>query len=381
MPWRDCTVVEERLRFVVLAQRRGEPFSLLCAEFGISRKTGYKWLRRYNQRGLDGLTDRSRRPRHSPGRISTEIERRIVELREQYPFWGARKLQVRLSKDAVHVGVSTVGRVLKRYGLIGAKADEKADVKRFARQEANELWQMDFKGEWWLGPGRKCYPLTVLDDCTRFNVGLWALGSQTAQKVKDRLERMFRQYGMPGQMLTDRGTPWYSAHGEHGWTKLSVWLMRLGIELLRSAAYHPETIGKEERFHRTLHWELVSRERWSSHEQWQMAFEQFRHRYNYVRPHEALQMRTPGELYTPSERRFPDKLPELQYPSGSRVRKVNERGLISYGAKSWFISEALAGEHVLIEENDKGFDVRFMNTVVKTVVPKCNLCPEHVCYP
>jgi transposase InsO family protein len=250
MGWCGKSVRDRRVELVIRA-KVGESLSALCREFGISRPTGYLWLRRFEQLGVAGIEERSRRPHRSPGQTSGELEERIESLRRERPDWGARKLAVLLAREGVVVPEITVHRVLKRRGLVtGRKAGAQARL-RFERDQPNQLWQMDFKGQ--KGAAVSIGPLSVLDDHSRYLVGLEQTGSTRAEAVRERLEGLFRSHGVPAAMLMDHGVPWWSAKvGGSGWTWLSVWLMRQGIRCVLSGVGHPQTQGKVERFHQSL---------------------------------------------------------------------------------------------------------------------------------
>ena len=247
MPWKTMEVREQRVRFVVAASRQEKPFCQLCQEFGISRPTGYAWLGRYQQHGIEGIREQSRRPQRSPRQTAGELERQVVQYRLRYPDWGARKLRVVLGREGVVLTRSTIHRILLRYDLVREDERRTEAVRRFEREHPNQLWQMDFKGpKGWPG---SVGPLSVLDDHSRYVVMLKALGSTRRVSVQEQLEQAFRDCGVPEAMLMDHGVPWWSARSPSGFTHLSVWLMKQGIELCWSGIRHPQTQGKVERFH------------------------------------------------------------------------------------------------------------------------------------
>src|SRR6266513_3838512 len=242
MPWKPETVMEQKVEFVVRAKSGEECLSELCAEYGISRPTGYLWLRRYEENGtIAGLTERSRRPHRSPKRTSSEWEARVLQLRDE-KGWGARKLAFVLAKRGVSLHTQTVHRILERHGRIREGESVRLAVRRFAREQCNELAQMDFKGEYQLNEG-KCYPLSLLDDCSRYLLGLWPLSSTGAEGVYRTLKAHFKSVGVPQAMLVDHGTPWYGTTSQHGLTWLSVWLIKQGVRLTYSGGVHPQTQG------------------------------------------------------------------------------------------------------------------------------------------
>ena len=257
MAWGAMAVRDQRVRFVVRAERREESVSALCEEFEISRPTGYRWLRRYQQEGVAGIEEQSRRPHHNPGRTSATIEEQVVELRRQRPDWGARKLQVLLQRQGTRLATRTVHRILVRQGLVREEDSHSAAPQRFEREAPNQLWQMDFKSP--KGWDEPVGPLSVLDDHSRYLIALAQTGCTQAQAVRERLEEAFGRCGVPEEMLMDHGTPWWNAEAPSGWTGLTVWLMKQGI-VCRFGRYRPpQTQGKVERFHGAL--EMARRRR------------------------------------------------------------------------------------------------------------------------
>ena len=354
MPWKEADRVSLRREFVSLALGGGTKMRELCRRFGVSRKTGYKWLQRYQAKGKDGLMDLSRRPHVSPLRMRSEMEREVLKMRGVHPRWGGRKIHARLrALGYEHVPVpSTITEVLRRNGrLDAAEAMKHAPWKRFERRSPNELWQMDFKGHFPLRRGR-CHPLTVLDDHSRFALAVQACADQQEQTVKEKLVGVFRRYGLPGQVLVDNGPPWGSRE-EHRHTRLTVWLMRVGVRVVHGRPYHPQTQGKDERFHRTLQTEVLGDGRFEELGECQRRFDQWRDVYNLERPHEALRMAVPGSRYTPSEREYPEVLPKIEYSPGDAVRKVQTSGELFYRGKTYTISKAFRGEAVALRPTDE----------------------------
>ncbi len=354
--------MSQRREFVLLANQPDHNLSRLCSRFGISRKTGYKWLRRFRERQLEGLCDLSRRPRSSPRRTSCDLEQTIVRLRKEHPAWGGRKLKARLVRmgERQVPSAGTITAILHRRGLINP-ADSAAHVpfRRFEHPEPNDLWQMDFKGEFRTAD-RYCYPLTVLDDHSRFALCLHACPDQTTNTVKEVLCTVFRRYGLPWRMTMDNGAPWRGTVG-YGWSRLTIWLIRLGIRVSHSRPFHPQTQGKDERFHKTLKVEVLRDFAWRDLSHCQLAFDPWRDCYNCERPHEALKMDVPASRYHPSVRPFPESLPPIEYPSDSIVRKVHGKGQIRFKGRTFFLSEALSGLQVAIRPRDPDgcFDVFF----------------------
>lgn len=353
MAWKECDRVSERREFVALASTECANMARLCRRFGISRKTGYKWLARHTAEGEAGLSDRSRRPRRVRSPTPDSMERAILAVRDAHPAWGARKIATVLKRkghpETELPAPSTITQILHRHGRIGERASsDRQPIQRFERAAPNELWQMDFKGEFRTGDRRYCYPLTLLDDHSRYSLCLRACTDQTRQTVQQRLTRLFQRYGLPWAMLMDNGTPWATAHRPGGHTRLSVWLMRLGIRVSNGRPGHPQTQGKEERFHRTLKVELLQDRSFRDHADAQRHFDPWRQMYNHERPHEALAMAVPAERYRPSPRPMPAALPPVEYGSGDHVRKVNRVGLVSFRGRRFKLSEAFGGEHVAL---------------------------------
>jgi transposase InsO family protein len=339
-----------RQEFVQLASASDANVSLLCRRFGISRKTAYKWLRR-SQTDPDGwLQKREPRPHHSPGRTCPEMEQLVVELRQQHPAWGARKLKRRL-EDLKHLHVparSTVNDILRRHGMIDTEeAAKHAPLCRFERAAPNELWQMDFKGDVKTAAGT-IHPLTVLDDHSRFNILLKACENQQNLTVKEALTAVMRLYGMPVSILADNGPPWGSYGTREYWTSLGAWLIRVGVSLRHGRPLHPQTQGKEERFHRTLNVEVLRSRPLRDRDHCQHEFDIFREIYNHQRPHEALEMNVPATRYVPSKREFPEELPPIEYGPDDQVRRVCQKGRISFRGRTHKIGEAFHGEPVAV---------------------------------
>lgn len=359
-----------RLEFVTLARKEGSHLTEICRRFGISRKMGYKWLERYDMEGIMGLQDRSRRPQTSPRRTPDPMEEAVLAVRQEHDTWGGRKIKARLQtlgwQDVP--AASTITEILRRHGCIDLEESGKHKAwNRFEAEAPNALWQMDFKGHFEAAEGR-CHPLTVLDDHLRYALGLQACPDEKGITVHQRLILVFRRYGVPEKILVDNGSPWGS-DGEHPFTLLTVWLMRQGIQVLHSRAYHPQTLGKDERFHRTL---------WAEVSQYcvglnlgacQERFEGWREMYNFERPHEALEMATPASRYTPSARSFQESLTPIEYSPGDQVRKVQQGGKISYRNREYVLPKAFYGQYVALRPTpqDGVMDVFFCNQKIMHV--------------
>jgi len=366
MAWRTTKVAEQRMEFVVAASRKEKSFKELCREFQISCRTGYTWWNRYKADGLGGMQERSRRPHHSPQRTKEETEKRVVELRQARPDWGARKLRKLLERESTHLQTSTIHRILLRYDLVRDNDRHCLATKRFEREKPNQLWQMDFKGP--KGWNQPVGPLSVLDDHSRYALALESTGNTQTQGVRTVLERVFRESGVPEEMLMDHGTPWFNTQGRLGWSKLTVWLMDRDIELFFSGRRHPQTQGKVERFHRSLTAALFRRGA-PVEEQRQAWLDAFRYEYNYVRPHEALQMRTPHQIWQKSLRPYQEQPPHWAYPRGSEVKEVDSIGQLRLDGRRYYISKALAGREVGLLEVEQRILVYYRRTLVCELDP------------
>lgn len=349
MPWREVSVMEERVAFVQLAQQEGVNRRELCRRFGISADVGYKWLTRWAAGDRD-LADRSRRPHSSPGRSSAALEAAVLAVRDAHPAWGARKIVRCLEwQGEPPPAASTVHAILARHGrIVPPRGGQAAASQRFEREAPNSLWQMDFKGWVKLDDGTRCHPLTVLDDHSRFALCLDACLNQTGDTVRQRLEKAFRLYGLPDAFFVDNGTPWGDPSGER-WTRFGVWLLKLGIDVLHSRPYHPQSRGKNERFHRTLAAELFDLRRLHDIAEAQRAFDRWRHIYNFERPHQGIGQAVPGSRYRPSPRAMPGRLPEPAYDEGEILRRVpTSKDYISFKGRLWKVPQAFRGELLAI---------------------------------
>ena len=360
----------QREEFVGLASQPDSNIRLLCRRFHVSPTTGYQLLGRYKDRGREGLLDGSRRPHHSPDRSSPVIEEAVLRLRDRHPAWGTRKLRRRLLDLGV-TGLpspSTVHQILLRHGRVDPRESAKPRAfQRFEHPAPNQLWQMDFKGHFATQNGR-CHPLTVLDDHSRFALGLQACADERTETVKDGLSCIFRRYGLPDRMTMDNGSPWGS-DSDHRFTKLTVWLIRLDIRVSHSRPYHPQTQGKDERLHRTLNEELLRRRTFSDLIDTQRAFDHWRHVYNFQRPHDALELAVPGSRYQPSPRNFPEILPPVVYQPGDLVRKVQNGGEIWFQGRPFKIGNAFFRQPVALRPSslDGLFDVFFCHQKIAQI--------------
>lgn len=356
MPWRICDRMELRREFVELAEGGKVAVRELCRRFGISAPTAYKWLARH--RAGEDLSDRSRRPGSSPGRTGTAMEDKILAARLDHPAWGGRKLK-RWLENKGEKGVpcaSTITEVLRRHDLLSVPPGASCrGWKRFEREEPNQLWQLDFKGWIPVSSGGRCHPLTMLDDHSRYNLLLEACAGENIAEVKPRLERAFTIYGLPSALLCDNGPPWGDNLGYV--TTLEVWLLRLGIKVYHGRPRHPQTQGKEERFHRTFKAEVLSRTtEWRDLRHCGTCFGEWREIYNRERPHEALGGDVPASRYQASRRSMPGSLPEAGgwYGGDDIVRKVKSKGEITFNNVCWAIGHAFRGQEVALRACGEG---------------------------
>lgn len=350
MPWQEVATVTLREQFVEAALEEDVTMAALCRQFQISRKTGYKWLGRYQAVGASGLQDRSRRPHRSPQQTPAEVEQQVLLERDRHPAWGARKLATVLERRGMAIpALSTITAILERHGRLDPlEASKHRPYQRFEATRPNELWQLDFKG--WralpAGAGR-CHPLSVLDDHSRWLVGLVACGNQQEVTVRSVLIRLFQETGMPERVLTDNGQPWGTGQ-PNSLTSLEVWLLRLGITVSHGRAWHPQTQGKVERLHRTLAAEVG--DWWSEPDLacCQARFDAWRTVYNLQRPHDALGLAVPESRYAPSVRCYPERLPTIDYGPGATVRTVQANGWLHYQGQRSRLSRALRGQRVAL---------------------------------
>jgi transposase InsO family protein len=370
MPFHEVSRMDARLEFVMLATAEGANVRGLCRRFGISPTTGYKWLERWRIDRAAGLQDQSRRPQHSPLRSAVAIEDAVLSVRAAHPAWGGRKIARRL-KDLGHEAVpapSTVTAILKRHGVeLGAFGGGLSAFTRFERARPNELWQMDFKGHVALHGGR-LHPLTVLDDHSRFSVVLAACADQRTETVKQQLIIAFRRYGLPERLITDNGSPWGDGPGSP-FTPLGVWLIEHGIRISHSRPYHPQTMGKDERFHRSLKAEVLSGPPFADLVAAERAFDRWRCVYNTQRPHDALELAVPASRYQPSPRDYIETVAPFEYAPGDIVRRVQQGGYVSLHGRHIKIPKAFRGKAVAFRPttHDGVFDVVFGTQKITTL--------------
>lgn len=359
--------MSQRAEVVVLGSGDNACVSDLARRYGVSRKTVYKWRARHA--AGESLEDRSHRPHVSPARTAAAMEQAIVALRQQHPYWGSRKLhRLLVNQGLVDLpSPSTITRVLGRHGLLDRDPASRPATTRFEAPGPNHLWQMDFKGPLHL-PGGPGSILTILDDHSRFLVGLHACPDQRTETVRQALTPVFRRYGLPYRILCDNGPPW-GAGMEHGYTALTVWLLRLGIDVGHGRPYHPQTQGKVERFHGTLEAELLRRAPFGEPGGSQVVLDRYRAVYNTERPHLALDLATPVERYTPSPRPFPEMLAPVEYGPEVVVRKVQAGGWFSLKNRHFHVSKALQGQPVALRPTLQSdvYDVFFCHKQVASI--------------
>jgi putative transposase len=348
MPWQKVSVMDLRREFVRLALQEGSNRRELCERFGISPDAGYRWLARYLA-GDEELADRSRRPHTSPSRCTAEMEARVIAMRDARPAWGARKIWRCLGWDGIDPpAISTVHAILRRHGRVRPPAGGEPACQRFEKEAPNLLWQMDFKGWVPLANNVRCHPLTIVDDHSRFAVCLAACANEQGATVRGKLEMTFRRYGLPDAVFVDNGSPWGASSGA-AWTRLGVWLLKLGVDVMHSRPYHPQSRGKNERFHRTLKAEVFAFQRFRGLGQVQRAFDSWRVIYNFDRPHEALDLEVPASRYRLSSRTMPERLTQMEYDEHEIVRSVPlTKDYISFKGRRWIVPRAFRGERLAI---------------------------------
>lgn len=353
MPWETRTVEQTREAFVNEVKARKKSMSALCQEYGISRPTGYKWLKR--GKNGEGFADRSRRPFHMPNRIEETLESRIVEMRRREPAIGAVKTR-RMLADAGMSEVpsaSTINEVFRRNGLITREASEKATpYRRFEHKEPNIMLQADFKGHFAMGNGRRCHPLSIIDDHSRFCLCADALPCTTLEVVKPCFEKTFQTYGLPHILLCDNGVPWGSSQSG-ALTSFEVWLMELGVQTIHIRAGHPQTQGKVERFNGSYKQERLNYYVPQDLEDAMRCREEYRVFYNNIRPHHALGLDVPCRHYTSSPRAMPQRIVPWTYDSGCEVRAIQSKGYLNFQGRGWFLSEGLAYKEVALVPSDQ----------------------------
>ena len=350
MPWKEKTVEELRKEFVEAAASCSN-FSSLCREFGITRATGYKWVKRYEKD--ETLSDRSRRPNITANKTAEVIEIQIIEARTTHPGWGAKKIKVSLENKGVEVPcVKTVNNILNRYGCISKEESLKHKAfTRFEKERCNEMWQTDFKGEFRMQDGNYCFPLDIFDDHSRFVIRIKPSKS-TSNLVLPTFREAFYEYGMPDSVLSDNGAQF--AGFRQGYTQFEKWLMNHDVLPIHGRIKHPQTKGKIERFHRAMNQELLKYYIPKDIADAERVFSDWRNTYNNERPHEALGMKCPSDIYTPSSRTYRDQVDKYEYSGKYHVIKGNSWGYVRFGGWQIYLSETMANEHIEFRPNPNG---------------------------
>jgi len=355
--------MEEKLRFVFEYERDEQTMAELCASFGICRDTGYVWLRRYRQDGVEGLLELNRAAKRHPNQTCAPMEQAVIDLRQAHMRWGPRKLKRILERDQPGrrwPATSTVGEIVKRAGLVvprrKRRRTEPYSEPLAHAVESNRVWCADFKGWFRSGDGTRIDPLTITDACSRYLLRAQAVEKTDTERVRAIFEAAFREYGLPQTIRTDNGAP-FASSAVGGLSRLAVWWIKLGIVPERIEAGHPEQNGRHERMHRTLKQELRPAQDWRGQ---QRELDRFRYDYNHVRPHEALGMQTPASVYEPSPRAYPERLPEVEYPDTMLLRSIKSQGCFRWKKHDVFLSEVLWGETVgLLPVDDGCYTVYF----------------------
>jgi len=363
MPWKTSSVMDEKLRFVFEYERHEQTMRELCAGFGISRETGYVWVRRFHRLGAAGLLELNRAPGSHPNQTDARLERAVLELRQAHMRWGPRKLKRILERDqpgGAWPATSTIGAIVKRAGLVVARKQRRRTEPHTQplahAHQSNRVWCADFKGWFKSGNGTRIDPLTMTDSWSRYLLRCQAVEKADTERVRAIFEAAFCEYGLPEAIRTDNGAP-FASPAVGGLSRLGVWWIKLGIAHERIQAGHPEQNGRHERMHRTLKQDLHPAEDWRGQ---QRELDRFRDDYNQVRPHEALDMHTPASVYEPSPRPYPVRLAEIEYPDNMQVRPVQSHGQFLWKKKQIFLTEVLWGESIgLLPLGNNLFNIYF----------------------
>ena len=352
MAWGELELVSRRLEFVKLALQPDANLTELVARYDISRKTAYKWINRYLEEGKSGLADRSKRPTRSPNTLSDDWVAKICEVRKKHPAWGGLKIQVVLQREAgVEVpSARTIQRVLKAHGLADNHAANRLATKRFEHEAPNHLWQMDFKGHFPYETGR-CHPLTILDDHSRFSIALNAYADEKGETIRPGLIEAFERYGLPDRINVDNGPPWGSLYDSARYTTFSLWLIRHGVKVSYSRPRHPQTNGKEERFHRTLKAEVLNHSYFRDLAGIQNRFDEWRDIYNLERPHQGIGMEVPMSRYRVSYRGYEGEAEGYEYASDYDVRRIDCRGRLVMNGRNVFVGMPFSREELGVRES------------------------------
>ena len=374
MPWKETNMINERTEFALKAIQAGVNFSALCQQYGISRRVGYKWRARFLNEGLGSMGDRSRRPLHSPNQLTEEVLCRMVRLHQAHPSWGPKKIRELYGQSWGQVpSLSSCKRIFEKCGWVKKRrCRAHTETGRIASgkraEKPNAVWTVDFKGWWHTQDGKRCEPLTVRDEYSRYILEIRAMASAKTEAVRAVFERLFERHGLPEAIRSDNGVPFASAHALLGLSRLSAWWVALGIDLERGRPGKPQDNGAHERMHRDIRQQLQSCAREDLPRQ-QAAFDLWRNTFNQVRPHEALGMKTPAQLYGPSIRSYQGTPADITY-EGMFTRKVHATGTISIDRRSIRLSQALAGWSVGLRPSPSGsYDVFFANLLIGQIDP------------
>lgn len=375
--------MDERMKFVGMYLSQEWSMSALCRDFGVSRKTGYKWIERYRESGAVGLVDRSRAPLSNPQAVSEAVVEAVLAARGKHPTWGARKLRVWLERKSgarIWPAASTIGEILRRRGLSVPRRRSRRTVpftEPFrACDSANAVWSADFKGWFVTGDGQRCNPLTISDNYSRYLLRCQALTAGNCQMVRPIFEAAFREYGLPDAIRTDNGPP-FATTTVGALSRLSIWWLKLGIRPERIEPGKPEQNGRHERMHRTLKLETASppKHTWKRQQQ---AFDLFRQEYNQDRPHEGIGMETPASRYSTSSRSYPLQTPEMTYPNDLTLRRVHSQGDLRWNCRQIYLSETLAGELVGLKETNNDLWEIFFGPIKLAVLDSHNYRLVHL---
>lgn len=374
MPWEERSVSEQRSELMELIES-GLSVSAAARRMGVTRKTASKWWGRYQENGTAGLVDRSRARRSAhPARTTPEMVTAVCAVRDQFPTWGGRKIRAVLLREG-HTAVpaaSTITEILRRENRLSSPVRAQRDYIRFQAPAPNDLWQMDFKGDFSLSISGRCYPLTVIDDHSRFLVGLQACPNQRRVTVRSALSNVFRAYGLPTAIICDHGPPW-GHDTTQPYTRLGKWLLSMEVNIFHGRPYHPQTRGKDERVHRTIGEDVLSHRQWDTIETVQHALDAWLSTYNHYRPHQALNLDTPADHYHTSVRPFPETITGPDYPRPRDVRIVDTNGSISWQGARLKAGKAFTGEPVQITPHDDDtITITYYQTIIKTHQPRRN---------
>jgi transposase InsO family protein len=367
MPWQESSIMDQRISFVILALKGEQGFGSLCDEYGISRPTGYRWLHRYQEaQSYACLGDRSHRPEHCPRETDAALVAAVVAERQAHG-WGAKKLQKLLKDQGIELSLITINRILKRKGLVRERDAHRPAPKRFERETPNELVQIDFKGRFRVEEGY-CYPFSMIDDHSRFALGLYALKTPDAKETYEAIVKTFNCYGVPKAMLMDHGSPWWSTHSGDGITWLTVQLVKQDIRVYNSGFHHPQTQGKVEAFHRTIDRAFDHHGLPKTLSDSATFFDNFVREYNYVRPHEGIGMVCPASRYHASEVAYNPAPPAWQYADDLVLSQVNSEGSITYNGRRHFVAKPLAREIVAVQDVGGGkLLVRYRDQYIREI--------------